>query len=216
MTRWLVLIPTAHELQFFPDDVRSAIERAGTLVQISGFGPIVSAVRTAKLIHEHRPTQVLLCGVAGALNQRLTIGQAYRFHEVACYGIGAGCGSNFQTASEMGWQQWGVKEENSFSSITDVIQLADFSLAQGQRTLLTVCAASSDPQDVQWKLSKYPSADAEDMEGFSVASACKMAEVPLYIVRGISNTAGDRNHRRWEISKAMQSAASIVEEIIHS
>ena len=48
---------------------------------------------------------------------------------------------------------------------------------------------------------------AEDMEGFAVATACRLANVPLSIIRGISNVAGDRDHRRWEIDLAIDRLA---------
>ena len=215
MAGWLVLIPTAIELQYFPAEVRARIEASGGHIKISGFGPIASAVQTANLITKHRPSHIVLCGVAGAFKQRLVIGEAYRFDQVACYGIGAGCGANFQTATELGWQQF-CEYGSASTAISDTIQLASSTITHEPILLLTVCAASSDTQDVELKLKKFPTAAAEDMEAFSVAVACQSAGLPLHIVRGISNQAGDRDHRNWRIERAMQSAASIVEEIICS
>ena len=50
------------------------------------------------------------------------------------------------------------------------------------------------------------------MEGFSVAIAAAMAGVPLMIVRGISNIAGDRDKSRWRIVDALNAAADVVLE----
>ena len=49
------------------------------------------------------------------------------------------------------------------------------------------------------------------MEGFAVAVACRLAGVPLKIIRGISNHAGDRQHSRWKITEALLSAAALYE-----
>ena len=55
---------------------------------------------------------------------------------------------------------------------------------------------------------------AEDMESFSVAVACTMARIPLTIVRGISNIAGDRDKVRWRIADALHATADTVLEVL--
>jgi futalosine hydrolase len=80
--------------------------------------------------------------------------------------------------------------------------------------LLTACAASADAADVAVRRRLFPTAVAEDMEGFGVALACRLAGVPLAIVRGISNDAGDRDKRRWQIGPALEAAASLARTFI--
>jgi futalosine hydrolase len=75
--------------------------------------------------------------------------------------------------------------------------------------LLSACAASADEADVRSRLRLHPDAAAEDMEGFAVAAACRLAGVPLDIVRGISNTAGDRDTSGWQIEAACRAAAAL-------
>jgi futalosine hydrolase len=206
MQRTLVLVPTQLELNYFPSAVMANLAAAGVVVEICGFGPIVSAVRSSRLMAEHRPEQVILCGVAGGMHSQLIPGEAYRFGSVACYGIGAGSGPSFQTAAEVGWRQGDGISDN------DILPLAVPS--NDQLLLLSVCAASASVEDVRCKLEKFPAAVAEDMEGFSVAIACIESKTPLQIVRGISNIAGDRNHRNWKLEQAVQAAAALVEETI--
>jgi futalosine hydrolase len=55
---------------------------------------------------------------------------------------------------------------------------------------------------------------AEDMEGFAVAAACRLAGIPLDIVRGISNTAGDRDHSHGQIDAACRAAASLAAALL--
>jgi futalosine hydrolase len=52
------------------------------------------------------------------------------------------------------------------------------------------------------------------MEGFAVALACRLAGVPCTIVRGISNTVGDREKSRWQTAAAVTAAAAIVRQIV--
>jgi futalosine hydrolase len=75
--------------------------------------------------------------------------------------------------------------------------------------LLSACAASADDADVRSRLQLFPDAAAEDMEGFAVAAACRLAGVPLDIVRGISNVTGDRDISRWQIEAACRAAAEL-------
>ena len=223
MTNCLLLIPTAIELQYLPVHFLQAVERNGAAIELCGFGPVVSAARAASLIASYRPKQVVLCGIAGALDDSLNVGSAYRFDEVACYGIGLGDGQSFRTTSMMGWQHWPGDGASSSqgdsgglsSPIADVINLRSKQNSPGDsKQLLTSCAASQTSLDVELKRKLFPSALAEDMEGFAVAAACQLASVSLSIVRGISNCAGDRTHSQWKIAEAMIAAVSLVEEMI--
>ena len=69
-----------------------------------------------------------------------------------------------------------------------------------------MCAASATPAEAKHRYHRYGSA-AEDMEGFAVAMACQLQDVPLEIIRGISNVAGDRKKLNWQIEAALNSAA---------
>lgn len=80
--------------------------------------------------------------------------------------------------------------------------------------LLTACAASATADDAALRRHIFPAAVAEDMEGFGVALACRLSGIPLGIVRGISNTAGDRDKARWQIEPALAAAADLAAEIL--
>ncbi len=216
MSTWLILVPTAAELQHLPMQFLNVIERKGGAIELCGFGPIVAAARAASLVVAHQPQQVVLCGIAGSLGESLQLASAYRFDSVACYGIGVGCGQNFKSAASVGWRQWPGEGASQAASapIGDVIELCKLGSSTEQRLLLTACAASQDDDDVVLKRALYPYAVAEDMEGFAVAAACQLAGVPVSVVRGISNRAGDREHVHWKIAEAMVAASELVEEII--
>ena len=44
----------------------------------------------------------------------------------------------------------------------------------------------------------------ENMEGGAVAQVCFQYQVPFLEIRGISNWAGDRNRRRWQLTTALE------------
>jgi futalosine hydrolase len=212
MASILVLVPTQFESQFLSEDFRSAVNRTGGVLELCGFGLAVSGIRTCQLIAAHAPERVLLLGVAGSFLTSYPPGTALEFGEVVCYGIGAGTGSEFETADEMGWRHWvGTDRE---LEITDRIALRDEHHDLDQ--LLTCCAASANQEDVQMRLAKYPKAVAEDMEGFAVAAACRLLKLPLRIVRGISNRSGDRNHANWKVREALMAVERKALEVLSS
>jgi futalosine hydrolase len=225
MTRVLVLVPTEFELRKLQPLIAGAVAAADGIIATCGFGPIVSGIKTTQLLAHHSPTKVVLAGIAGAIGPRFSVGTAASFSQVACYGIGAGSGPDFQTASELGWTRWNEatatqgsqdvfelhSDPDSFrswrsDSIADSGDASDNSIEKP--LLLTVCAASANSTDVADRLKKFPQAAAEDMEAYSVAMACRMTNVPLTVIRGISNLAGDRNKAHWDIDAALKAVST--------
>ncbi len=205
----LLLIPTPFELSILRPLLGNCFPAEEWSIELCGFGPIAAAARTSGLIARRQPGRVLLVGIAGAYGSQLQVGTAATFSHVACHGIGAGTGDQHRSAADLGWPHW--RAGNAGPSIGDVIPLA----APGRSTdhsadhLVTCCAAAASRHDVDARTAAYPRATAEDMEGFGVALACTLNDVPLQIVRGISNTAGDRNRDRWRVSDALHAAAEL-------
>ena len=211
MRQQLVLVPTESERRII-EPVMRAGDGGSFRLELCGFGPVVAAARTARLIAEHGPDHLLLVGIAGRFTDRLAIGQAYAFERVACHGIGAGSGDAFVPAETLGWPQWPGDQSDPATRIADEISCTSGRLpaaAPQAGLLLSACAASVGEADVRSRLRLFPDAAAEDMEGFAVAAACRLTDVPLDIVRGISNTAGDRDMSRWQIEAACRAAAEL-------
>ena len=209
MTRVLILIPTEFELQKLQPLLADAVTRADGVIRTCGFGAIVAGIRTTQLLALYKPRAVVLVGIAGALGPHLPVGTATVFSRIACYGIGAGSGLSFETASELGWPQWTDPEFGQpFGDVIETAIESDPHDPAGSM-LLTVCAASGCTEDVAHRLRKFPHAVAEDMEAFSVALACRMARVPLTVIRGISNMAGDRDKANWDVTGALEAAAEL-------
>jgi len=210
MSTHLLLVPTAGERRIV-EQVMGSGDSGRVRIELCGFGPIAAAARTAHLVATHKPAGVMLVGIAGTLDDRLTIGQAYRFDEVASYGIGVGSGSDFQLAAAVGWPQWPGDPATGQHAVGDRLGRGN---ATAGHVLLTACAASAGPADVALRHELIPDAVAEDMEGFGVALACKLAGVPWTIIRGISNRAGDRDHSRWRVEPALAAATALVLETL--
>jgi len=166
-------------------------------VEICGFGPIAAAARAATLLASERPGRILLVGLAGSLDPgRAPAGSAIEFSEVAVDGVGAGEGETALGVGAVGFPQW----EDAGGAVTDRIELA---ASTASALLLTVCAASDSKMQAQRRRERFPGALAEDMEGFAVALACRMHGVPLRVIRGVSNRAGDRDPTTWRVDEAL-------------
>ena len=212
MQQHLILVPTELERGIIEPMVAAGCG-SSVSVELCGFGPVVAAARTARLIAEHRPAAVLLVGIAGRFAGRLAIGQAYAFERVACHGVGAGSALEVAPAEAMGWPQWPGDEVDPTTRIGDLLSCTSRQLpitaAARAGLLLSACSASAGDGDVRSRLRLHPEAAAEDMEGFAVAVACSLGGVPLDIVRGISNTAGDRDTAGWKTDTACRAAAEL-------
>jgi len=227
MPRRLILVPTEMERRFLAPILDPAMPQDCRLA-LCGFGPVAAAARTAQLLAEQAPERVLLVGIAGSLDDRLAVGAAYHFDQVACYGIGAGSGGDFIPAETLGWHQWpgdtggtsppseGQRNDPSNDPIGDLIACPPGVSDDRGRAglLLTVCAAAACAEDVRLRKQTFPAAMAEDMEGFAVAFACRLRGVPVDLVRGISNVAGDRDKSRWQVAAAVESAGRLALQIM--
>ena len=213
----LILVPTAHEHAVIAAELGPAALQAHRL-ELIGFGPIAAAARTAALLSEERPSAVLLLGIAGSFDDRLAVGGACWFQQVACHGVGVGTGREFLPASELGWPQWPGDPAAGTAAVGDVLSLAlpvtggKHDEPVGAGLLLSVCAASASAADAATRREQFPAAVAEDMEGFAVALACRLAGVPCQIIRGISNRAGDRDKANWQVEPALRAAADLARD----
>jgi futalosine hydrolase len=209
----MVLIPTAGERAGVSPIASRTLESTGTVVvELCGFGPIAAAANTARLLQLHQPAKTMLIGIAGTFSDKVPIGQALSFSNVACYGVGVGSGTRFISGHKLGFPQIPDKDITSCDQFAEELSLE--SESTGRRLLVSVCAASANEVECNERLSVLPDAIAEDMEGFGVALACYQNGTPLSIVRGISNYVGDRNRENWRIELALEAARELAIRMI--
>ncbi|MFN0008434.1 MAG: hypothetical protein ACKVXR_11055 [Planctomycetota bacterium] len=186
----LLLVPTELE--------RRGLEELGgfppglALLETCGFGPIAAAANTAALLARVRPARVLLVGIAGSYDlETYPVGAAARCADVTIVGLET---AGFEQAPGIG-ERIDLARASSFEE-------CDVAAAR----LLTVLAPSRSVQEAAARRARFRAASLEDMEGFGVAFACALARVPLAIVRGVSNAAGETAPQRWRIADALAAA----------
>ncbi len=199
----LLLVPTALE--------RKLLELAGPWpanvhTELCGFGPVAAAARSAALIAAHQPAHVLLVGIAGSYSQDvLPVETACTFNSVRMDGVGAGEADEQLGPAELGLPQWPGPRP---AEVVDTLNLPRASSPGGPAgaQLLTVCSCAANEAQAARRRQRFPTAIAEDMEGFAVALSAYLAGIPAGIVRGVSNLAGDRNVGGWRIEGALAAA----------
>lgn len=207
---WLILVPTELEL-----DGLKLPPGAETL--LVGFGPIAAAASLAAHLGQGgapRSGRILLIGIAGTLDPEvLPVGSAALFSRVACDGVGAGQGQERLSPSDLGFPQLAGPPP-----VFDELPLAKAPSAGG--LLVTACAASATKEQARSRAARFPGALAEDMEAFGAALACHLLGLELFVVRGISNLAGERDKEKWQVQPALAAAAQrareLIEEVSHA
>jgi futalosine hydrolase len=204
----LLLFPTELELSRFRD--QGGIDPELAISVVCGFGPVAAAARTAQLVAQLAPTRLVLIGIAGAYDTTAhPIGSALRFSRVAIDGVGVGEGTRFVGPPRLGFPQWPGSEE--VARVDDAIDL-DVEPGEKPQLLLTTCAASDSREHAAERLARFPTALAEDMEGFAIAMVGRLHGLPVEIVRGISNRVGDRDPKSWRIPQALAEARRLLIE----
>jgi len=198
----LVLVPTPLERAHL-----GLLEDApGLRLETAGFGPVAAAARTASLVAALAPARVLLVGLAGTYDaERLPLGAATTFRRTALADLGAGRGDGFLSPADLGLPQWDDPADPA-GPVHDLLPLAPG--PDPADLLLTVPTASGDAAHGAERLARH-GAVAEDMEAFGVALACRLAGLPLTVVRGVSNHVGDRDLGNWVAREALAAAQDL-------
>ena len=102
----------------------------------------------------------------------------------------------------------GKKYFNEFPVFTPTLSKGlDFKIRSG--AFVTVSAASGSTRRAK-ELERRFNAICENMEGAAIAQTCMIYNIPVFELRGISNTAGVRDKRRWNMGLASLNCQKVV------
>lgn len=207
----LLLVPTELELRQVQSFLPEICEYAS--LNVCGFGPVAAAALTTRAIQRIRPRRVILAGIAGTFSPAsLPVGSACCFQQVTVDGVGSGAATSFISAGDLGFNQ--VPGLVTGGPIADTLPLQTCGQISQHQLLLTCCAAADSTAMSSLRVARFPQAAAEDMEGYGVALACRLAGLPLMIVRGISNIVGNRDKETWYVDLALRAAAEALRSLI--
>lgn len=165
---------------------RGRIGEHDILLCQSGIGKVNSAIRTSHIIDQFQPELVINSGVAGGLDASMHIGsvlvaEKISYHDVWCgpgttYGQADGCPSMFDSYPKGLDILRQIKAESSLDIEFGLI-------CSGDKFIST-------SQEVSEIKLHFPKALGCDMESAAIAQTCFMANVPVLVVRVMSDTPG--------------------------
>ena len=231
----LILVPTAYEARFLCDErVHRALADRGAArcrvggyevaVALCGFGLAAAGAGAAYALGNHLraaaagpgTAPVILVGIAGTYDPlRAPVGSALLATDVRCVGIGRGAGAAHRSAAALGWPQ-GLPLAG-LPPVGDCLPLAAPDLP-GEPVprggLLSVTAAAATPAEAGERAAQFPGAVAEEMEAFAVGLAVRLYGVPLTVIRGLSNVAGETDHAAWHTAEALAAAKDLLIRLV--
>jgi adenosylhomocysteine nucleosidase len=177
------------------------------IVTWTGIGKVNAAITTALLIEHFRPDEVIVCGIAGAINPQLGVGDVVIAEKSAQHDLGL-------------WSDAGIESRGSDNRLTGkenpVFFAADdrlLSIALRAGDQIVLKSIATDGKGIQAKikrgvvvtgdtfimspqkrvdLQKRLGADAVEMEGAAIAQVCYQRGIPHLVIRGISDTADEK------------------------
>jgi futalosine hydrolase len=175
-----------------------------------GVGLASAALTLGTLVSAISPTEIIMIGSAGALPGsgleagQLAIASSELLSEFGVYSE-AGIGSAEALGISGASQEISLDREMA-GHLADAAQ-STAPVLLGR--LLTVVGVSADLRLAEARANRF-SAIAENMEGFAVALAGQRFRLKAGEIRGVSNLAGNRDKKTWNLDLANQQAQAAV------
>nr|AAK97743.1 hypothetical 23.6 kDa protein [Alkalihalophilus pseudofirmus OF4] len=182
----------------------------------AGVGVAKAAAATAFKLAGEQYKLVINAGIAGGFTGRAEIGTVVLAEQVICADLGAESDSGFLTVDELGFGS-GVMDVDRPALLSVYKALEQTELVVNKGEVLTLSTVTGTKESTLELMERYPDALAEAMEGFGVASACALCEVPFMEMRTISNAIGPRDREAWRIKEALLSleeASKTISEVV--
>ncbi|GAA2013674.1 hypothetical protein GCM10009839_05590 [Catenulispora yoronensis] len=180
----------------------------GLTVIVTGAGPAAAATGAAWVLATEPYELALSVGIGGGFAPRAPIGSVAVSTRVVAADLGADSPDGFLPVEELGFAPRVEQPDERWSKrIATALSEAGLNVVTG--TVLTVSTATGTAARTEELARRHPDAVAEAMEGFGVASAATMAELPFVEIRAISNTVGPRDREAWRIGAALEALTTV-------
>jgi futalosine hydrolase len=193
---------------------------------ISGIGKTNASRGTALLIEKYSPGAIIHFGIGGAYPVSGLKQGDVSIAEKEIYGDeGVFLEDGFHSAETIGipFLVKGRKRyfnefplDKKLSKMAD--HLARFVLRESFVTIksgpfVTLSACTGTLKKAK-ELERRFQAICENMEGAAVAHVCTSCGIPMVEIRGISNMAGERDKKKWDINQAAENCQRVVAELL--
>jgi futalosine hydrolase len=167
-------------------------------VEVVGVGTAAAAAGTARLLAAGDHRAALCAGIGGGFAGRVPIGGLALATESIAADLGADSPDGFLALSALGFGPTSLPAD---AALREALQAAVPDAVAGP--VLTVNTVTGTEAGTRALETRHPTAVAEGMEGFGVATAAAGAGVPFAEVRAISNPVGPRDRAAWRIPAAL-------------
>ena len=183
--------------------------RKDVVLSRCGVGTVYAAMSTLLLIEKFKPELIINLGCAGSLNENIHVGDIVVADRVANW--------RFQVP---GWDRSSTSEYVSFGcneKVLKKLEKLNTDLKVHTGTIVTADEFIYKKSQVKeiWKY--FPDALCGEMEGYAVAAAAYASEIPVNIIRSISDetlVAGNFRQFDFNLADVCDKAAQLCKEII--
>ena len=198
--------------------VEGTIGNLRVVVCAGGIGKVNAAAAAAVMIDRYQPQMVINTGCAGAyIGSGLSIGNLVVASEevLADDGVAVAAGwkdlhyMNIPSVEQGGLTCYNLLPLSRHAS-EKAMRLADYYgvlLMRGRSATVSTCSGN---RERGAELSNRWNAVIENMEGAAVAQVCLRCGIDCLEIRGISNMVEDRDLKKWNIPRAVESAQRFV------
>jgi futalosine hydrolase len=180
-------------------------------VLITGVGLTAATYQLTKAVYKHKPRLLLQAGVAGCLEESLSLSKVVTVRNEAIGDLG-------------------VEENNQFNSLFDLKlcehntfpwthgKLTNASIILGQTGLPIVDSVSINEISTSMERIRYYKselgASIESMEGAALHYVGIMEKIPFLQIRSLSNFAGERDKGKWLLKDAIGNLNSELQRLL--
>ena len=180
------------------------------LLSHGGVGQSNMAMQLTRLLSEHVPLAVLLCGCGGSYPASgLQIGDL-ALAEIEIFGdLGVATADKFIPLDQLDLPQNPLLApiiQQSISLNSDLLTWAQEILPEAVCGTFVTVNSCSGYSDLSTALQQRTGGICENMEGAAAAQVCAAFKVPLLELRGISNPTGTRDPQQWDIARGTEAA----------
>ena len=190
----------------------------------AGIGKVNAAAAATLLLAAFDASRLIFCGVAGGLDPELPVGAVLLADRLAIHDYGVMAGGRL-TSTTSGLVPLGAPELESLSPVPPAVRDTLERLAEILRTQVDapvrLCGIVTadyflNCAETRESLHARFAAQAIDMESGAVNQVAEAWDVPLYVIRTLSDLAGDESHVTYPQMAAMaaHNSALCVEELL--
>ena len=180
-------------------------------VLITGVGLMAATYQITKALATHRPRLVIQAGIAGCLDENLSLLQVVKVKSESIGDLGAEENGSFRSLFDLKFLQndefpWKNKKLLNEGSLLEQNHLRGVDA-------VTISEITTSESRIAYYRNEL-GAQVESMEGAALHYVCLEENIPFLQIRSLSNFVGERNKKNWLINEAIATLNSELQRVI--